>query len=301
MMSHHLTYDSFGNITSQTSGTHDPLFAFTGRDWDADAELYYYRLRWYDPAVGEFIGEDPSGFAAGDTNLDRYVGNAPTNYTDPFGLEATTTFGTSGTGAALYPDWYAPWIESMRLNSGDGVSFESMGDWGYYHVYDTAEWFWQNEEYIGTVRFDRTNPDDYDIAMQVARQMEMGVGLGDIREHVDAGVTATELTIRMANQPLDFALSTGEFYKDPGVWTLLAMVPYVPGKIPKVLQTGGNTLKPATVKALGLEPERAQRLMEKMKQHHLQPSNYHHHKIYDNGDVWDTNYDKFLDNLFNYQ
>lgn len=35
--------------------------------------------------VGGFINEDPLGFGAGDTNLRRYVGNSPTNYTDPSG------------------------------------------------------------------------------------------------------------------------------------------------------------------------------------------------------------------------
>lgn len=40
----------------------------------------------YDPAVGRFLSEDPLGFAAGDTNLQRYVSNSPTNHTDPTGL-----------------------------------------------------------------------------------------------------------------------------------------------------------------------------------------------------------------------
>lgn len=31
-------------------------------------------------------GQDPLGFAAGDANLYRYVGNSPTNFTDPSGL-----------------------------------------------------------------------------------------------------------------------------------------------------------------------------------------------------------------------
>jgi hypothetical protein len=34
----------------------------------------------------KFVRQDPSGFAAGDTNLYRYVGNRPTNATDPSGL-----------------------------------------------------------------------------------------------------------------------------------------------------------------------------------------------------------------------
>lgn len=44
-----------------------------------------YRARYYDPAVGTFVGEDPLGFEAGDANLYRYVFNSPTNFTDPDG------------------------------------------------------------------------------------------------------------------------------------------------------------------------------------------------------------------------
>jgi RHS repeat-associated protein len=56
-----------------------------GRELDRETGLYYYRARYYDPKVGRFISEDPIGFSAGDTNLYRYVGNNPTNYTDPTG------------------------------------------------------------------------------------------------------------------------------------------------------------------------------------------------------------------------
>jgi hypothetical protein len=38
-----------------------------------------------DPGVGRFMEEDPQGFEAGDTNLSRYVGNDPTDATDPSG------------------------------------------------------------------------------------------------------------------------------------------------------------------------------------------------------------------------
>lgn len=40
----------------------------------------------FDPSVGRWYGEDQLGFAAGDANLYRYVGNHPTNATDPSGL-----------------------------------------------------------------------------------------------------------------------------------------------------------------------------------------------------------------------
>jgi RHS repeat-associated protein len=79
----HFVYDSFGNRTGST--TADFRFGYTGRELDTETGLYYYRARYYDPAVGRFVSEDPIGFSAGDTNLYRYVGNNATNYTDPSG------------------------------------------------------------------------------------------------------------------------------------------------------------------------------------------------------------------------
>jgi hypothetical protein len=43
----------------------------------------------FDPSIGEWLEEDPLGFAAGDPNTRRYVGNDGTNALDPSGLEAT--------------------------------------------------------------------------------------------------------------------------------------------------------------------------------------------------------------------
>ena len=40
----------------------------------------------YDPSIGRWLEMDPLGFEAGDANLYRYVGNGPTNWTDPSGL-----------------------------------------------------------------------------------------------------------------------------------------------------------------------------------------------------------------------
>jgi hypothetical protein len=41
----------------------------------------------YDPTVGRWLQPDPEGFDALDPNLERFVGNDPTNATDPSGLE----------------------------------------------------------------------------------------------------------------------------------------------------------------------------------------------------------------------
>lgn len=84
----HIRYDSFGRIVSQTAPALTPRFAYTGREWDSEIELYFYRARYYSPTAGRFIGEDPIGFTAGDSNLCRYVLNDPIKYTDPYGFIA---------------------------------------------------------------------------------------------------------------------------------------------------------------------------------------------------------------------
>ena len=61
--------------------------AFTGREWDPEIGLYYYRARYFDPKIGRFISEDPIGFAGGDVNLYAYVRGNPPNLVDPGGLQ----------------------------------------------------------------------------------------------------------------------------------------------------------------------------------------------------------------------
>jgi RHS repeat-associated protein len=75
-----ISYDAFGNITLETHSNVNFRFSYTGQEFDAETGLYNYSARYYDPAVGKFISEDPIGFAAGDSNLSRYVGNNPLFY-----------------------------------------------------------------------------------------------------------------------------------------------------------------------------------------------------------------------------
>jgi len=77
------TYKPFGITTA--NGSNPNRFRFTGREWDQEAGLYYYRARYYDPAVGRFISEDPIAFEGG-VDFYAYVQNNAANYADPFGL-----------------------------------------------------------------------------------------------------------------------------------------------------------------------------------------------------------------------
>ena len=80
-VANHIVYDVFGNTTGSGS-----LFLYTARPFDADTELQNNRNRWYDATTGRWLSTDPIGFAAGDVNLYRYVGNSPGMYVDPWGL-----------------------------------------------------------------------------------------------------------------------------------------------------------------------------------------------------------------------
>jgi RHS repeat-associated protein len=75
-------YDAWGKPEASAD---QPGFAFTGREWDPETGLYYYRARYYAPKIGRFLSQDPIGFAAG-PNFYNYVGNRPVTLIDPLGL-----------------------------------------------------------------------------------------------------------------------------------------------------------------------------------------------------------------------
>src|SRR5207248_6181048 len=68
-------FDSFGNQTASSGSLTNP-FRYTAREFDTESNLYYMRARYFDPATGRFISEDPITFAGG-TNFYRYAKNKP--------------------------------------------------------------------------------------------------------------------------------------------------------------------------------------------------------------------------------
>jgi RHS repeat-associated protein len=59
--------------------------------WDSETEMYHIRARTYGPKIGTWLQRDPLAIEAGDSNLYRYVKNAPTYLNDASGLDVQLT------------------------------------------------------------------------------------------------------------------------------------------------------------------------------------------------------------------
>lgn len=131
-------YTSFGKILSITDGSgadqsNDPYLnttqTYTGREFDAEIKLYYYRARYYDASLGRFIQEDayPGRLSqsVSVTNRYIYVFNNPQNYVDPSGNDGSSTYNPgvgSGSGGGY----------TSGGGSGGGGSNPSRGEAGYW-------------------------------------------------------------------------------------------------------------------------------------------------------------------------
>ena len=77
------TYGPYGEPNTATG----IRFRYTGQQLIGELGLYYYKARFYSPALGRFLQTDPIGYKD-DQNLYAYVGSNSVNRTDPSGLAA---------------------------------------------------------------------------------------------------------------------------------------------------------------------------------------------------------------------
>ncbi len=75
----------FGYAVSRPKDGEEVLLGGTGQMWLAEAELYHYKARAYDPQLGRFLQADPIGYGDG-LNMYAYVGGDAVNSRDPSGL-----------------------------------------------------------------------------------------------------------------------------------------------------------------------------------------------------------------------
>jgi RHS repeat-associated protein len=145
------TYDSFGNIIAAT-GSLVNSFRYTGREWDTETSLYYYRARYYDPQSGRFLSEDRIRFRGG-VDFYPYVGGNPLNALDPSGMLVMAVY-YKGTGQLTVTDLNTGETVVINVESGG----KPFGDPIPNGVYDLLEQQRKPDEF----RLDKQDETPYD-------------------------------------------------------------------------------------------------------------------------------------------
>jgi len=100
-------YQAFGKPLRPVTATSRNRFLFTGREYDAETGLYYFRARHYDPELGRFLQEDPKWSITDPQTLQRYsyAFNNPLRFKDSSGeWPFEINFGGSNTGGGDSPE-----------------------------------------------------------------------------------------------------------------------------------------------------------------------------------------------------
>ena len=61
----HIVYDSFGNVTYESSPSNGDRFKFAGMAYDTTTSLYFDMARYYNPATGRFVQQIPKASLQG--------------------------------------------------------------------------------------------------------------------------------------------------------------------------------------------------------------------------------------------
>lgn len=171
-------------VTELEESVIDNPYRFTGRRFDSETGIYYYRARFYDPERGRFLQRDPKGYVDG-MGLYEYVRSNPINYVDPRGT--ITKSGTAGsptrgaavvissvpvTGPPIEQDEEKPssvhqrfkTIHKVRKDEGE-KSFKKLG-----YAVSTSEYIAKGA-HLGVLRLHKTAP-----ILDLAKEYQTGGG-----------------------------------------------------------------------------------------------------------------------------
>ena len=214
---------------------------FQGLEFTDATRLTHARHRDYSVNLGRFIQRDPIGFAAGDNNWYRFVGNGPTGKVDPSGLcelgNVYDSYGRMGAdlerdrlrNLANASDGAAQTQLFMQLFAGRAGVHDLYADHGFpisarpYGGGSTAYRFAD-----GTRYFEPSEP--------------------STGKHLDV--------VAVFFPPLDAAMSAGDIYRDPlNPWSYATTIPGVPAGASRLGSGASRAGRcAAPVKRLPLKP-----------------------------------------------
>jgi RHS repeat-associated protein len=112
-----ITFDAWGNISNESSSTNGDRYKFDGGEYSSVTGLLHFGARYYDPASGRWLSQDPLTFNGGSSNLYLYVQNWPDQLTDPAGTLTVKYSGVIWRGAGRFT-WAARFTPGPREQNG---------------------------------------------------------------------------------------------------------------------------------------------------------------------------------------
>nr|WP_281174046.1 RHS repeat-associated core domain-containing protein [Methylomicrobium agile] len=224
-------------------------FRYTGQQLLGPLNLYYYKARFYSPALGRFLQTDPVGYQDG-LNRYAYVGNNPFNRNDPSGLLAADMAMLSGKlGGSM--DTFQSGLDVVGLVPGlgepvdllNGTLYAARGDYvnagfSYGAAIPFAGW----GATIGKFANKADNAFAYSVAFEttIAKQ-NVGTRASHFTQANEALLAAIKEDSVFAKSIDDLGISIGRLDRSPANWSW-HHVPDQPGVmqlVPRAQHQGG--------------------------------------------------------------
>lgn len=119
-----------GNGNTLNESTIGNTYGYTGRRYDKESKLWYYRNRMYSAELGRFLQRDPKGYVDG-INLYAYVRNNPHKLLDPMGTMSLANLNAavntvSDAGSSSFFDKVSDTFS--KISDGLGKSLSTLWD-----------------------------------------------------------------------------------------------------------------------------------------------------------------------------